>query len=113
MSERREREPVKVPPLRKVSEVVSEVQKGARPDMHVPVRVFADDELMSQLVRDHSLEQLMNVSALPGVTRQALGMPDMHEGYGFPVGGVVGTVLPDGVISPGGIGFDINCGVWL
>lgn len=111
MSEKRE--PMRVPPMERVSEVVSEVHKGARPDMHVPVRVFADDELMSQLLRDHSLEQLLNVSALPGVTRQALGMPDMHEGYGFPVGGVMGTALPDGVISPGGIGFDINCGVRL
>ena len=112
MSEAR-REPGQLPPLERVSEVISEVHKGARSDMHVPVRVFADDELRSQLLRDHSLEQLLNVSALPGVTRQALGMPDMHEGYGFPVGGVVGTALPDGVISPGGIGFDINCGVRL
>src|SRR6185503_11774356 len=62
---------------------------------------------------DHSLEQLVNVTALPGVTRQVVGMPDMHEGYGFPVGGVAGTVWPDGAISPGGIGFDINCGVRL
>src|SRR5262245_21305669 len=88
------REPIKVPPMERVSEVVAEVRAGARPDMHVPVGVFADDAVMSQLLRDHSLEQLLNVSALPGVTRQALGMPDMHEGYGFPVGCVMGTVLP-------------------
>src|SRR5262249_49333808 len=55
----------------------------------------------------------VNVATLPGITRYALGMPDMHEGYGFPVGGVAGTIMPDGVISPGGIGFDINCGVRL
>jgi tRNA-splicing ligase RtcB len=81
--------------------------------MRVPVRVFADDELLSQLTRDHSVEQLLNVSTLPGVTQYAFGMPDMHEGYGFPVGGVAATLRPDGVISPGGIGFDINCGVRL
>src|SRR6516165_12587363 len=81
--------------------------------MHVPVRVFADSELLAQMRRDHSLEQLVNVSTLPVITRFALGMPDMHEGYGFPVGGVAGTIMPDGVISPGGIGFDINCGVRL
>ena len=69
--------------------------------MHVPVRVFADSELLAQMRRDHSLGQLVNVSTLPGITRFALGMPDMHEGYGFPVGGVAGTLLPDGAISPG------------
>jgi tRNA-splicing ligase RtcB (3'-phosphate/5'-hydroxy nucleic acid ligase) len=76
-------------------------------------RVFADDELLAQIRRDRSLAQLMNVASLPGLVGPALGMPDMHEGYGFPVGGVAATRLPDGVISPGGIGFDINCGVRL
>jgi len=102
-----------IPELKQVSEVVYELGREFRPDMHVPLRVFADAHLLAQLERDHSLEQLVNVCALPGITRQALGMPDMHEGYGFPVGGVAGTLLPDGVISPGGIGFDINCGVRL
>src|SRR5512140_1728694 len=77
------------------------------------VRVLADDVLMEHIAEDHSLEQLVNVATLPGVVRVAIGMPDMHEGYGFPVGGVAATALPDGVISPGGIGFDINCGVRL
>jgi tRNA-splicing ligase RtcB len=81
--------------------------------MRVPARIFADAELMAQMTRDRSLEQLVNVASLPGVFRHVIGMPDMHEGYGFPVGGVAGTLLPDGVISPGGIGFDINCGVRL
>jgi tRNA-splicing ligase RtcB len=81
--------------------------------MNVPVRVFADDVLIEQIRSDKSLEQLVNVSTLPGVVDAALGMPDMHEGYGFPVGGVAATALPDGVVSPGGIGFDINCGVRL
>src|SRR4051812_15159025 len=91
VSERKPRGPMKPPQIERLSDVVAEVSRDARPDMHVPVRVFADEALMTQLLRDHSLEQLMNVSALPGVTRQALGMPDMHEGYGFPVGGVMGT----------------------
>lgn len=99
--------------LRKIGDVTHELGTGYRPDMHVPVRVLADDELLAQIVRDRSLDQLVNVATLPGITRFAVGMPDMHEGYGFPVGGVAGTLLPDGVISPGGIGFDINCGVRL
>jgi len=101
------------PELKQVGEVTYELDRDFRPDMHVPLRVFADADLLAQIRRDHSLEQLVNVSTLPGITRSALGMPDMHEGYGFPVGGVAGTLLPDGAISPGGIGFDINCGVRL
>jgi tRNA-splicing ligase RtcB len=81
--------------------------------MRVPARVFADPEQLARMTRDRSLEQLVNVTTLPGITEAAFGMPDMHEGYGFPVGGVAATVLPDGAISPGGIGFDINCGVRL
>ncbi len=99
--------------LERVGEVVWELGKNARADMNVPVRVIADDVLIEQIRSDKSLEQLVNVATLPGVTRVAVGMPDMHEGYGFPVGGVAATKLPDGVISPGGIGFDINCGVRL
>src|SRR5215469_18725040 len=81
--------------------------------MRVPARVLADEPLLEQVRRDHSLQQLVNVATLPGLERFAVGMPDMHEGYGFPVGGVAATLLPDGVVSPGGIGFDINCGVRL
>ncbi len=99
--------------LHALSGVLREIPRTFRSDMRVPVRVFADDVLTAQLTRDHSLAQLVNVSTLEGVWGFAYGMPDMHEGYGFPVGGVCGTLLPDGVISPGGIGFDINCGVRL
>jgi tRNA-splicing ligase RtcB len=101
------------PELRPIGEVLYEVGRDFRADMHVPVRVIADAELLRAIVRDRSLDQLLNVATLPGITRFALGMPDMHEGYGFPVGGVAATLPPDGVISPGGIGFDINCGVRL
>jgi tRNA-splicing ligase RtcB (3'-phosphate/5'-hydroxy nucleic acid ligase) len=75
--------------------------------------VFADAELLAAISHDHSLDQLANVTALPGIVGDVYGMPDMHEGYGFPVGGVAATAAPDGAISPGGIGFDINCGVRL
>jgi tRNA-splicing ligase RtcB len=96
-----------------VSEAVYEVPKDAKAGMHVAARIVADAELMAQIARDHSLQQLLNVTTLPGVWGRVVGMPDMHEGYGFPVGGVAATLMPDGVISPGGIGFDINCGVRL
>jgi tRNA-splicing ligase RtcB len=99
--------------LERVGEVVWELGRAHRPDMRVPVRVLADDVLLEQVRADRSLEQLVNVATLPGIARFAMGMPDMHEGYGFPVGGVAATHWPDGVVSPGGIGFDINCGVRL
>ncbi|MGZ4398828.1 MAG: RtcB family protein, partial [Gaiellaceae bacterium] len=86
---------------------------STRPDMRVPARLFADSEIIAALVHDRSLEQLQNVATLPGIVEAALAMPDIHQGYGFPVGGVAATKLPDGVVSPGGVGYDINCGVRL
>lgn len=103
----------KARPLTKVGEVIYEIDRAGSPTMKGPARILADEELLQQIRRDRSMEQLVNVTALPGVYGAVLGMPDMHEGYGFPVGGVAATLLPDGVISPGGIGFDINCGVRL
>lgn len=99
--------------LRQLGPALFELDRSFRADMRVPARIVADEELLQQMTRDRSLPQLINVTTLPGIHRFAVGMPDMHEGYGFPVGGVAGTLLPDGVISPGGIGFDINCGVRL
>ena len=99
--------------FRQVDDVVWELPAAARADMRVPARVFADRELIEQIAADRSLEQLQNVATLPGITGAALAMPDIHQGYGFPVGGVAATELPDGVISPGGVGYDINCGVRL
>ena len=96
-----------------VDGVVWELPTDARPDMRVPARVFADRELIGQIAADRSLEQLQNVATLPGITGAALAMPDIHQGYGFPVGGVAATEPPDGVVSPGGVGYDINCGVRL
>ncbi len=97
----------------KVSEAIWEASVAARAGMRVPARIVADEVLLKQIGRDRSIEQLMNVATLPGLVGAVVGMPDMHEGYGFPVGGVAAMSLVDGVISPGGIGFDINCGVRL
>jgi tRNA-splicing ligase RtcB len=84
-----------------------------RPDMRVPARVYASEDLLAPMLADETLTQLMNVATLPGLVGMVYGMPDMHVGYGFPVGGVAATGMPDGVVSPGGVGFDINCGVRL
>jgi tRNA-splicing ligase RtcB len=81
--------------------------------MHVPVRLFATRRLLDDVMKDKSLDQAVNAATLPGLVGHVIVMPDMHQGYGFPIGAVVATRLPDGVISPGGIGYDINCGVRL
>src|SRR6266704_862930 len=99
--------------LRRIDETLWEIPAEARPDMRVPARVFADSELLEAIRRDSSLEQLQNVATLPGVVDAAYAMPDIHQGYGFPVGGLAATELPDGIVSPGGVGYDINCGVRL
>jgi tRNA-splicing ligase RtcB len=99
--------------LKKISEVQWEIPKSFRNDMRVPARVFAHEGMLESIIEDRSLNQLVNVSTLPGIQRAALVMPDVHEGYGFPIGGVAATEYPDGAISPGGIGYDINCGVRL
>lgn len=86
----------------------------ARPDARVPARFVASEELLPSIREDEaSLRQLQNVATLPGLVGAAWAMPDMHMGYGFPIGGVAATDLEDGVISPGGVGYDINCGVRL
>jgi tRNA-splicing ligase RtcB (3'-phosphate/5'-hydroxy nucleic acid ligase) len=99
--------------LHRLEENLWEIPADARPDMRVPARVFADEELLEAILHDRSLEQLQNVATLPGIVEAALAMPDIHQGYGFPVGGVAATSVPDGVVSPGGVGYDINCGVRL
>ncbi len=99
--------------LTQVDETLWEIPVSARADMRVPARVFADAELLEAIRDDRSLEQLENVATLPGIVEAALAMPDIHQGYGFPVGGVAATETPDGIVSPGGVGYDINCGVRL
>ena len=89
------------------------IPPDAAPGMRVPGLVVADEPLMRQIRTDAALAQLANGATLPGIVRAALAMPDIHQGYGLPVGGVVATDLRSGVVSPGAIGFDINCGVRL
>jgi tRNA-splicing ligase RtcB len=89
------------------------IPPDAAPGMRVPGLVVADEPLMRQIRTDLALAQLANGATLPGIVRAALAMPDIHQGYGLPVGGVVATDMRSGVVSPGAIGFDINCGVRL
>jgi tRNA-splicing ligase RtcB len=99
--------------LQRIGPVVWEIPPTVRSDMRVPARVYASEELLEQILHDRSLEQLLNVATLPGIQQAAIVMPDVHEGYGFPIGGIAAMDLDEGVISPGGIGYDINCGVRL
>src|SRR5256885_16584252 len=89
------------------------IPPDAAPGMRVPGLVVADEPLMRQIRTDAALAQLANGATLPGIVRAAMAMPDIHQGYGLPVGGVVATDARQGVVSPGAIGFDINCGVRL
>ncbi len=104
---------VSIKDLIKISDFEWEIPKSFRQDMRVPVRIFATRELLEVVMDDKSLEQAVNTATLPGLVGRVVVMPDMHQGYGFPIGGVAATRYPEGVISPGGIGYDINCGVRL
>jgi tRNA-splicing ligase RtcB len=99
--------------LKQINKYEWEIPTSFRNDMRVPVRLFVTRELLEQAMRDKSLEQAVNATTLPGLVGYVTVMPDMHQGYGFPIGGVAATRYPGGVISPGGIGYDINCGVRL
>jgi len=96
---------------KKISEWVWEIPKQG--NMLVPARVFSSDILIEQIKTDRTLLQAMNVACLKGIQKASLVMPDAHEGYGFPIGGVAAFDLDEGIISPGGVGYDINCGVRL
>lgn len=99
--------------LVKLEDFLWEIPRSFRSDMLVPARIYASNEMIGEIVSDKSLEQLVNMAALPGIVDYSLAMPDVHEGYGFPVGGVAAFDAKEGIISPGGIGYDINCGVRL
>lgn len=100
--------------LIKVDEYTYEIPQSFRQDMRVPARVFMNGGMIEDIMHDRSLWQLVNVATLPGIQNYAFGMPDIHQGYGFPIGGVAAISIHEGgVISPGGIGYDINCGVRL
>ncbi|MEW6241598.1 MAG: RtcB family protein, partial [Chloroflexota bacterium] len=96
-----------------ISDYEWEIPTQVRHDMRVAVRLFATRELLEQIAGDKSLDQAMNAATLPGLVGRVIVMPDMHQGYGFPIGGVAATRFPQGVVSPGAIGYDINCGVRL
>ena len=97
--------------VHKLDAYLYQIPSSFRSDMRVPAHFYADDEILTKALEDRSLEQLVNTATLPGIVGWALAMPDIHQGYGFPIGGVAATKLPSGVISPGGVGYDINCGV--
>jgi len=104
---------VSIHDLIQINDYEWEIPRSHRSDMRVAVRIFASPALLEKVTQDQSLEQAVNAATLPGLVGRVLVMPDMHQGYGFPIGGVAATRLPDGVISPGAIGYDINCGVRL
>ncbi len=99
--------------IRKIDDFRWEIPKEYKQGMRVPGLVYADEKMLDAIKEDQSLEQVANVAFLPGIVGRSLAMPDIHWGYGFPIGGVAATRITDGVVSPGGVGYDINCGVRL
>jgi tRNA-splicing ligase RtcB len=99
--------------LRKLDRYRWLVPRSTPPGMQTDALIYADEQLLENILGDSSIEQAMNVACLPGIVGRSLAMPDIHQGYGFPIGGVAATDVHHGVISPGGVGFDINCGVRL
>src|ERR687891_3025547 len=99
--------------VRKSSDLIFRIEKNESKGMNVPVTIYANDNLISKMITDRTIDQAANVATLPGVVKHVVVLPDGHEGYGFPVGGVAATDMDEGVVSPGGVGYDINCGVRL
>ncbi len=99
--------------FRRAGDYVWELPTKYNQNMRVPVRVYADDALLEDALQDASLQQAVNVACLPGLAGKVVVMPDVHQGYGMPIGGVMAARLGDGIISPGAVGYDINCGVRL
>lgn len=97
--------------IQKITDTLWEIPKEGK--MRVPARIYATEQMMEQIVSDQATQQAANVAWLPGILRYSMAMPDIHWGYGFPIGGVAAFDLDEGIISPGGVGYDINCGVRL
>ena len=97
--------------VHKVTDFLWEVTRSGK--MHVPARIYASEKMLKSILEDEAAEQAANVACLPGIVGYSLAMPDIHWGYGFPIGGVAAFDLDEGVVSPGGVGYDINCGVRL
>jgi len=112
MEEGEGRTPTERIPLEKIDDYSWRIPKY-KPGMRVPGIVFANKDLLEKMRTDRTLQQCANVAHLQGICRHAITLPDGHEGYGFPIGGVAATDYEEGVISPGGVGYDINCGVRL
>src|SRR5512137_854287 len=110
MSAEKKHSPV---PLERIDACRWRIPKSHKPGMRVDGIVFADDVLIESLRQDQSLDQVANVSTLPGIVGASLAMPDIHWGYGFCIGGVAAVDPAEGAVSPGGVGYDINCGVRL
>jgi tRNA-splicing ligase RtcB len=100
-------------PLNKIDEFRYEIPSSYKKGMRVPGLIFADEKMIKLVTKDNAAEQVANVATIPGILGKSMAMPDIHWGYGFPIGGVAATDFDDGVLSPGGVGFDINCGVRL
>jgi tRNA-splicing ligase RtcB (3'-phosphate/5'-hydroxy nucleic acid ligase) len=98
---------------KKINDFVWEIGKEENPTMNVPIHIYANEKIMQAMGKDRTLKQAMNAASLPSIVKHMLVMPDGHEGYGFPVGGVAAFPADDGIISPGSVGYDINCGVRL
>lgn len=97
----------------KINNWLWEIPKSFRSDMRVPARIYASEKMLEEVFRDRSIPQLVNGATLPGIAKYAIAMPDMHEGYSVPIGFVGAIKIPEGIISPGACGFDINCGMRL
>ncbi|HTY81609.1 MAG TPA: RtcB family protein [Dehalococcoidales bacterium] len=99
--------------LEKIDDFRWRIPKSYKSGMRVDGLVYADEKMLKQIVDDQAPEQVANVAFLPGIVKSSMAMPDIHWGYGFAIGGVAAMRVSDGVVSPGGVGFDINCGVRL
>ncbi|MGC8656818.1 MAG: RtcB family protein [Thermoplasmata archaeon] len=99
--------------LEKIDEFIYKIKKDTEKKMRTDALLFSDESMLQKIMEDNSLQQLVNISTLPGIVGNASAMPDIHFGYGFPIGGVAAFDLNEGVVSPGGVGYDINCGVRL
>jgi len=99
--------------LKKIDDYRWEIPKSYKAGMSVPGLIFANESMLNHIWEENVYQQVANVAFLPGIVGHSLAMPDIHWGYGFPIGGVAATRVEDGVVSPGGVGFDINCGVRL
>ncbi len=99
--------------LKKIDDYRWEIPTDYKDGMRVPGLIFASEAMLDSIWEEKAAEQVANVAFLPGIVNHSMAMPDIHWGYGFPIGGVAGTRVQDGVVSPGGVGFDINCGVRL